>query len=308
VAAQARSPRVTVLIACYNDGATLEDAVESAFAQDDVELVVVDDGSTDRRTLEVFDGLERRGVVVVHRENGGRAAARMTGLEVTSAPYVTYVDADDLVPPGALSALADALDADPGLAVVWGDLELFGDVTYRDRKPDEIDPWVETHKNELPGPGMFRRTELIAAGGWQLAIGYEDWDLWMTLAERGCRGRRVPLVAYRYRTHGDRGWRAESRRHREIVAELRRRHPALFARRRQNWIRSKAPWRVKLGLPLLGLMPLPTRLQQAMANALIRPRFVLRAAVAPRFARSRRALRRAPCPQAGDTGDQPLPL
>jgi len=284
---------VTVLIPCFNDGATLGRAVESALVQGNVELIVIDDGSSDAQTLAVLDELEQRGIAVLHQENKGPAAARMAGVHATSAPYVTYLDADDLLPRGALRALAAALDADPGLAVVWGDLEAFGRVTNYIRKPDVIDPWIETHINELPGPALFRRTELLAAGGWQLATGYEDWDLWMSLAERGSRGARVPVLAYRYRVHGGRGWRAHRERHGEIFAELRRRHPSLFAARRHNWLRSKAPWRVKLGLPLVVRLPLPVRVRLAIANALNHPAVVFRAAVVPRLTRAAVALTRS---------------
>jgi glycosyltransferase involved in cell wall biosynthesis len=288
--AQTQAARITVIIACFNDGATLEDAVESTLAQEDIELIVVDDGSTDGQTIEAFGRLQDRGIQVLHRQNRGPAAARMAGVAATSAPYLTYLDADDLLPAGALTALADALDADPRLSVVWGDYEMFGDVTNYVRTPDHIDPWSETYVNELPGPALFRREELIAAGGWRMQIGYEDWDLWLSLAERGRQGTRVPLVTYRYRIHGQRGWSVHSRRHGAVFAELRRLHPALFASRRQNWVRSTAPWRLKLGLPVLSVMPLPTRLRLAITNGLSNPRVAFHAAVARRLVKAARAL------------------
>ena len=52
----------------------------------------------------------------------------MTGVEATSAPYVFPLDADDAVVPGALAALADALDAVPGAALAWGDIEVWGEL------------------------------------------------------------------------------------------------------------------------------------------------------------------------------------
>jgi glycosyltransferase involved in cell wall biosynthesis len=287
---QTQTPRITVIVACFNDGATLEDAVESALAQEQVELIVVDDGSTDDQTAQAFARLKRRGIRVLHQENGGPAAARMAGVEATSARYLIYLDADDLLPPGALTALADALGADPGLSVVWGDYEMFGDVTTYVRTPDQIDAWSETYVNELPGPAMFRRDELISAGGWRMQIGYEDWDLWLSLAERGRRGVRVPLVTYRYRIHGQRGWSVHSRRHGAVFAELRCRHAVLFASRRRNWARSRAPWRLKLGFPLLSVMPLPVRVRLTITNALSNPRVAFHSAIARRLAKTARAL------------------
>src|SRR5712691_7353690 len=97
--------RVAVVIACFDDGATLREAVDSARAQEPVELVVVDDGSTDAGTLDVMRGLEAEGVLVVHQPNAGLPAARMAGVHATSAPYVSPLDADDELVPGALGAL-----------------------------------------------------------------------------------------------------------------------------------------------------------------------------------------------------------
>jgi glycosyltransferase involved in cell wall biosynthesis len=284
------SPRVTVIIPCFNDGASLETAVESALAQEDIELLVVDDGSTDHQTLETFARLERRGIHVLHKQNSGPGQARMAGVNATTARYVTYLDADDLLPPGALTSLADALDGNAALGAAWGDYEMFGDVTTCVRTPDGIDPWRQTYINELPGPALFRRDELLAVGGWSLDIGYEDWGLWLALAERGCRGTRVALVTYRYRVHGQRGWHVHSGRHQAIVAELCRRHPVLFASRRQNWARSSAPWRLKLGLPIVSAVPLPTPARLAIMHALSNPRAVAHAAFDRRLTKAARAL------------------
>src|ERR1043166_895150 len=105
-------PRVAVVVPCFDDGETLSTALASLAGQEEHELVVVDDGSTDPDTLTVLAELERNGVQVVRRPNGGLSAARMSGVEATSAPYVMPLDADDALAPGALRALADALDAD----------------------------------------------------------------------------------------------------------------------------------------------------------------------------------------------------
>jgi glycosyltransferase involved in cell wall biosynthesis len=287
--------RVAVIIPCFNDGGTLEDAVASALMQEESELVVIDDGSTDIATLAVLEGLERRGIRVLHQPNRGVAAARMAGVHATSAPYVIPLDADDDLLPGALTVLADALDSQPEAAAAWGILEMFGDVRVRFMTAEAIDPWLITYVNALPITAMFRRAALLAAGGWQLRLGYEDWDFWMALAERGFEGVRVPQVTHRYRLHGPRKWRSEvSRRHDEIYAELRRRHPALFEQRSENWRRSAAPWRLKLGLPIIsGMSSVPARARGALAMLLGQPGVALRVALGVRLARARRALARA---------------
>jgi glycosyltransferase involved in cell wall biosynthesis len=247
--------RVAVLIACYDDGATLEEAIDSLRDQEPHELVVVDDGSTDPATLAVLDRLRGRGVRVVRQENAGLSAARMTGVHETEAPYVLPLDADDKLAPGSLSRLAGALDADPGAALAWGDVETFGDVTTRVQGAPALDPWHITYVSEIPVCSLIRRTALLEAGGWQIA-GYEDWDLWMALAERDRRGVHVPGVTLLHRRHGRRMNADCLDNHGEKLVELRARHPRLFADRRANWRHSRLPWRVRALSPLVAALPL----------------------------------------------------
>jgi cellulose synthase/poly-beta-1,6-N-acetylglucosamine synthase-like glycosyltransferase len=176
----------------------------------------------------------------------------MAGVHATRAPYLFPLDADDMAAPGALAALADALDANPDAAAAWGDEVTFGRTELRVRSPDGIDPWLLTYVNEIPVIALMRRDALLASGGWQVRSGYEDWDLWMTLAERGHAGVHVPRVVARHRLHDSRRGQANRADHEAIYAELRGRHPALFAQRRANWGRSRAPLRARLLLPLVG--------------------------------------------------------
>jgi glycosyltransferase involved in cell wall biosynthesis len=261
---------VAVVIPCFNDGATLTEAVRSAQAQGERldELVVVDDGSTDEHTLEVFRTLEAEGIKVVRRDNGGLGAARMSGVSATTSDYVFCLDADDRLLAGALEALATALDEDPGLTLVWGDYRLFGDRSWRQVTAPSLDAWQISYQDDIPATIMIRRTPLLETGGWELRGGYEDWDLLMTLAERGARGARVPIVVYEYRQHGVRMLRESASRHGEIYALLRSRHPGLFSSRRALWRASEAPWALRLGLPIIFMLPIGANRRRLLAGAL----------------------------------------
>lgn len=247
--------RVAVVVPCFDDGATLREALDSLAGEEAHELVVVDDGSTDPETLDVLAGLEREGTRVVRRENGGLAAARMTGVEATEAPYVFPLDADDVLVPGALAALADTLDAAPKAAVAWGGLRLFGAFELHVPPADALDPWELTYLSDVPGTSLVRRTALLEAGGWSLARGYEDWDLWLALVERGWSGVRVDRDVLRVRQGRSRLNARWLERHGDFAAELRRRHPELFARRRTTRRASRAPLRAKLLFPLIERLP-----------------------------------------------------
>ena len=246
---------MAVVVPCYDDGETLADALGSLRGQEPHELVVVDDGSTDATTLGALEELDRDGVRVVRQENGGLSAARMAGVRATSARYVMPLDADDALAPGSLARLADALDREPAAVMAWGDIEVFGDVELRLKVGRRLDPWQITHLNTLPVASMVRRDALLAVEGWQLRHGYEDWDLWMSFAERGWKGVHVPGIALRYRRREGRMLSDCLPRHDELVAELRSRHPELYRRRRSNWRRSSAPVRVRVLFPAVSALP-----------------------------------------------------
>ena len=225
------APRVAVIIPCYDDGALAQEAVASVHEDEPVELVVVDDGSTDAETLERLDALRADGVHVVRRENGGLGAARTTGLQHTVAPFVYPLDADDRLEPGALAAMADALESAPGAGFAWGDYVLFGDQPGRYRSPDRWLPWTLTYVNPYPVCSMFRREVLVRARGWE-GWAYEDWDLWLRLVGLGIEGVRVDRVVYRRRLHGESRLLRQARsRHATLYAEIRRRNADVFARR-----------------------------------------------------------------------------
>lgn len=226
------SPRIAVVIPCYRDGELAVECARSVKESEPVELVVVDDHSDDEATYAALRELEEEGVtVVLHESNRGPAGARATGLERTSAPYVFPLDADDLAVPSVLGRMADVLDRHPEADVCFGDYVEFGESELVREVPSHIDPYRLAYTNEYPVSALFRRRVLEAVGGWPQMLGYEDWHLWMTLAERGSGGVHLGPgeVTYRRRLHGTRLLTASKRAHSELYARLRRDHPRLFA-------------------------------------------------------------------------------
>ncbi len=109
---EAPPPRLAIVIACYNYRKYVSRAIASVVTQmrDDVELVVVDDGSTDGS----WEVISRAGVPCYRIANSGQRAACIFGMERTRAPFILFLDADDEIKPGALARIIDLLD--PGLA------------------------------------------------------------------------------------------------------------------------------------------------------------------------------------------------
>ena len=256
--------RAAVVIPCFNDP-YVEEAVASVRIQEPCEILVVDDGSTDPEGLAALDRLRAEGVRVHRKENGGLSAARMTGIHETSAPLIFTLDSDDILMPGAIARLADALEANPDAAVAFGDVTTFGAAQgYFHNRRKALDPWWLTYTSTLPGTSMVRREPLLASGGWQLNEGgYEDWDLWMAMAGLGYRAIYVPGVIFSYRIHEEgRMWAQAMDKHERLYSRLQERHADLFAARRRNWLRSTAPLRVRLLFPAIRLLPMKNQEQR----------------------------------------------
>jgi glycosyltransferase involved in cell wall biosynthesis len=112
------SPRVSVVLPAYNAGAFLRPAVLSVLADgvEGLEVVVVDDGSTDGGALSLSD----LGVRVVRQKNAGEAAARNAGVRAAAGRFVTFLDADDLLVAGGLRPRLELLESEPGELAAGG--------------------------------------------------------------------------------------------------------------------------------------------------------------------------------------------
>jgi glycosyltransferase involved in cell wall biosynthesis len=199
-----------------------------------VEIAVVDDCSTDAATLAILGELAGSGVNVVrHETNQGLAAARNSGLAATGAPYVFPLDADDLAMPGSITEMAAVLDARPEAAACYGDYLEFGEYELVRRVPRRLDPYRLAFRNEYPVTALHRRSVLTEVGGWRdhrPIAGYEDWDLWLKLTERGYRGAYAGDGIVTFRKRGREGSMLAALRghHRELYRSLKSLHPAIY--------------------------------------------------------------------------------
>ena len=205
-------PRVSVVVTLYNYAHTIAAAIRSVALQelDDVELVLVDDASTDeslgvaRATIAELPWL--RGRIVERGQNGGLASARNLGIEHARADYVFVLDADNEIAPRGLSLLADALDADPDATFAYGLIQTVGPagplglLSWAAWDPD----WLRVD-NYIDAMAMLRRDAVLGVGGYsseESLYGWEDFDLWCNMASRGMAGTRVPEIVATYRSGG----------------------------------------------------------------------------------------------------------
>jgi glycosyltransferase involved in cell wall biosynthesis len=267
---------VTVVITCFNYGVFLPESVYSALAQEGGEpyVVVVDDGSTDARTLAELEQLPSQ-VELIRQVNAGVAEARNTALRRIHTPYALVLDADDRLALDALRRLRDPLELDPSVGFSYGVACFFGEWEGVLRMPS-YDPYRLLFRNSVGPTALIRRELFEAVGGYDPAFaGYEDWEFWIHALEQGWGGRRVEDVTFFYRRHGLSRHTGARRRYRATYRQLRRKHATLYGRAGRRRLRAQSELRSVGRLVYRwwwGWRPLPARVELALQAALWRPR------------------------------------
>jgi glycosyltransferase involved in cell wall biosynthesis len=197
------APTVSVIIPCFNHGEFLPEAVASiaAIERHDVELIVVDDGSTDERTCQEIDTLIAQSIKVVRQENQGVAAARNAGVLVANGEYILPLDADNRLRRGYIEHGIRILDANPQVGVVYGDAAYIGERKGRWHL-GSFDRDRLLLCNQIDACAMYRRSVWEQNNGYDVTMpvqGFEDWDFWLCALENGWRFAYVPEVLFDYR-------------------------------------------------------------------------------------------------------------
>lgn len=235
-------PRVTAAIPTHNRAALVVEALESVLAQtyDDLEIIVVDNGSTDDTAERLAPYLDR--IAYVKQEDRGRAGARNRAIAEATGEYVAFLDSDDLWLPDRLARQVPVLDTDPSVALVHGHVEAIDDagrvLPAQTRELQRL--WAAAPRTPrsyasyalecrcFTSTVLVRRSVLEELGGYDETVGLEDLDLYLRLALR----HRIafldgaPLARYRYHDSQTgnveltRGQIAVCRKHLALVDEI----------------------------------------------------------------------------------------
>lgn len=200
--------RFSLVMPAYNAEATISRAIESVIAQDfgRWELIVVDDGSDDATgaIARAYAADDER-IRVLSQLNEGCAAARRAGALAASGEFVTKIDADDYLLPGALGTLSAAIDAEPQFDIYsahgyreFSDgsrIDVFGDPRFSKPLALSLDDLIEECWI-FGGGASIRRLTLERVGGFRGEMRCEDYDLWLRALAAGARHRYVPAHIY----------------------------------------------------------------------------------------------------------------
>jgi len=192
-----------VIITSHNYGRYLADAIESVLAQtvNPKEIIVVDDFSTDE-TKEQAVKYSDKGVKYIYGEWHNAGEARNAGLKNSTAQFLVFLDADDVLHPEFIRCGLNALKNNPSAAIAYTDHQCFGKDSFRYRAPDPFDWERFDTENHFNSSDMVRREALLQAKGWSTSnLHHIDWITWRRILRLGWKAVKSNGLFF-YRKHG----------------------------------------------------------------------------------------------------------
>jgi glycosyltransferase involved in cell wall biosynthesis len=211
---QPQLPKVSVIIATYNNAQYINQAIDSVLNQtySHYEIIIIDDGSVDHTKQVLQPYLEQYSDTIqyYYQENQGVSKARNLGIEMATGEYVVFLDADDLFLPDKLASQVAVFQEKPYLGIVHSGWRL---ITESGEKISDVKLWEYGHSLEIDLATwvvwkpvtislMFKNSWLQNFGGFDTRWTHgEDIDLIMRLSLNGCQAEWLPKITYCYRQH-----------------------------------------------------------------------------------------------------------
>lgn len=202
-------PRVSVVIPTYNRGHYLRETLDSVFYQTyrDIEIIVVDDGSTENTPEFIKEYLDR--IIYIYKENGGQGSARNVGINRAKGEYIAFLDSDDLWLPQKIKIQVEYMDKHPEYGMIFSKCEFIDEmnkVIGEWECPDDTSfDSLLMRGNTIMVPTVMVRREVFDVAGLfderRELIGVEDYDMWLRIGFQYKIGFLDAILA-RYRFHG----------------------------------------------------------------------------------------------------------
>lgn len=253
--------KVSIVITAHNYAKFLPQALDSALNQTlrDVEVVVVNDGSTDHTEEVLSHYAGRDNLKIVTLGGIGLAAASNRGIAAASGEYIVRLDADDWFDENLAVVLATYLDTHPNTGMVFCDyytVDIHGEIIDGVRRAKVNDEVKLLDRPCLAAGAMYRRSCWQAIGGYNESLRFqEDYDFWIKFIEK-FTVRNVSLPLMYYRQHGrsmSRNWGARMDARRQVKEKFVREHRDRFAQEVLAVIPARADLFGASKLPLLPL-------------------------------------------------------
>ena len=196
-------PLISIVIPVYNTGLTLDDTIRSVFKQTykNIEIIAVNDGSTDDLTLKSLNKYRDR-IKIIHQKNKGLPGARNTGINAAKGEYIVCLDSDDCINKDYIKKLTSKFinSKDKSVAIVTPYIQAFG-VSHEQWVVPEFNKEEIKYSNIIAVASMFKKEAWKLVGGYDETFrkGFEDWEFWLSLVEKGYKWDVVKEPIFYYR-------------------------------------------------------------------------------------------------------------
>lgn len=198
--------KISIIITCYNLGEYLDYAVSNLIPlikKYSLEILLVNDGSNCKETILKINEIEKKfkDVTIVNQTNQGLGKARNNGIKLAKGNYIIPLDADNRLREDFIKKAIEILDSDKTISVVHGDAEFFGNKQgIWKSKPFDVNEIVLN--NYIDACACFRKSSWEIVNGYDEKMpymGFEDWDLWLRMWNKGLSFCYVNEVFFEYR-------------------------------------------------------------------------------------------------------------
>lgn len=193
---------------CYNQGKYVREAIESVLHQTykNIEIVCVNDASLDNSNDIIQNILSELNpdnfIYINHKENKGVITTRNEAIEIATGEYILPLDADDTIEPTYVEKAVNILDENPDVGIVYCWVNNFWkDSKSQISKWEDFDISKELFLNSIVNTSMYRKSDFLLVGGYKdyMDKGWEDWDLWLSIIEKGFKAHLIKEVLFNYR-------------------------------------------------------------------------------------------------------------
>ncbi len=196
--------KVSVIIPLFNQGKYVNESIESVLASSykNIEIIVINDGSTEEYTNNIFEQLE--GVIKIQKTNGGLASARNAGIAISTGELIMPLDADDKIHHLYIEKAVESLLNNGDLSYVTCHAKNFGEFENTYFPVGCITNLILLINTDGRCTNLYRKTAIDSVGGYDEELPfYEDWDLFIRLNKKQFFGDVLPAEFFFYRRHRD---------------------------------------------------------------------------------------------------------
>ena len=193
---------VSVIVPCYNYAHFLGEALDSVLTQTYPywECIIINDGSPDNTEEIALEYCKKDSrFKYIHKENGGHSSARNLGIKNCNGIYILPLDPDDKIADYFLEKSTEVLNSDSNIKIICLETQLFGDSNQVIKMPKyNLRSFLIV--NYLVNTCMFRKSDFELTNGYdETMLGFEDWNLWISILKKGGIPIELPYIGYYYR-------------------------------------------------------------------------------------------------------------